>query len=185
MFSALLDACVLYPVGPRDLLLSVAERGVYAPYWSKEILEEMARNIADSGRSTPERVAGMCEQMNRAFPAALVEGYEALIPSMTNQHKDRHVLAAAVRANVSVIVTDNKKDFPSSVLADYDIEAQTADEFLTYALDHDTPAVLGALRTMSTKRRNPPVSERGLLDTLAERLPRFSVEATALLTRSG
>jgi hypothetical protein len=42
-FAALLDACVLYPVGVRDLLLSVAERGVYVPYWNADILDEMER----------------------------------------------------------------------------------------------------------------------------------------------
>jgi len=31
---------------------------------------------------------------------------------MTNQEKDRHVLAAAVRARAEVIVTYNTKDFP-------------------------------------------------------------------------
>ena len=49
-FSALLDACVLYPVGVRDLLLCVAERRVFVPYWSAEILDEVERNIVNDGR---------------------------------------------------------------------------------------------------------------------------------------
>lgn len=53
-FPALLDACVLYPVGVRDLLLSVAEREVYVPYWTNEILDEMERTVVASGRAGAE-----------------------------------------------------------------------------------------------------------------------------------
>ena len=73
-FRALLDACVLYPVGVRDLLLSVAERGVYMPPWTTGILDEMGRNIVKDGRADPDRLGVMREQMAKAFPAALIEG---------------------------------------------------------------------------------------------------------------
>jgi hypothetical protein len=38
-----------------------------------------------------------------------------------NDPKDRHVLAAAVRANAEVIVTFNIRDFPEPALKPYDI----------------------------------------------------------------
>lgn len=176
-FPAVLDACVLYPVGVRDLLLSVAERHVYTPNWTDAILDEMARNIIADGRSTPEKITAMREQMTIEFPDARIDGYEALIPAMTNHPKDRHVLAAAVRGNVGLIVTENINDFPGSALAPYDIEVQTADEFLSYALDHDQPAVTGAIHTMADKRRHPPTTPAELLTAPSERLPIFSTEA--------
>ncbi|HXS98740.1 MAG TPA: hypothetical protein VN736_29290 [Candidatus Limnocylindrales bacterium] len=49
---------------------------------------------------------------------------------MSNAPKDRHVLAAAVRAQANVIVTQNLKDFPETSLAPFGIEAQNADTFL-------------------------------------------------------
>jgi len=116
-----------------------------------------------------------------AFPAAIIEDYEPLIPVMTNHAKDRHVLAAAVRANIGLIVTENVKDFPESACAPYGIEIQTADEFLSYALDQDPPGVIGAVRTMATKRRHPPTTSSELLTALATNLPIFTVEATPLL----
>lgn len=180
-FPALLDACVLYTVGVRDLLLSVAEREVYVPYWTHEILDEMERNVVADGRAGAERMAAMRQQMNLAFPAALVEGYEALIPAMTNHPKDRHVLAAAVRASIGVIVTENVSDFPSLSCEPYDIEIQTADEFLSYALDQDPPAVIGAVRAMAAKRRNPPMPPPELVTALSERLPGFCAEVIPLL----
>lgn len=37
--------------------------------------------------------------MRRAFPDATVRGFEDLIGNMTNDPKDRHVLAEGIRAN--------------------------------------------------------------------------------------
>ena len=179
-FPALLDACVLYPVGTRDLLLSVADQQVYVPYWTKDILDEMTRNVIKDGRASEATMARMCEQMAGAFPFALIEGYEALIPAMTNHPKDRHVLAAAVRGAVGLIVTDNVKDFSPDACDPYDIEIQTADEFLSYALDQDPPAVLSAVWAMAEKRRHPPTSPPELLAALSGPLPVFTEEAAPL-----
>jgi len=49
-----------------------------------------------------------------SFPEAFVTDHHLLIPSMTNQEKDCHVLAAAVKAGAQVIVTTNLKDSPPS-----------------------------------------------------------------------
>jgi hypothetical protein len=69
------------------------------------------------------------------FPEALVTGYEELVDGMTNDKKDRHVLAAAVRCGAHAIVSNNKKHFPSRALRPYDIECLTADEFLEHQYD--------------------------------------------------
>jgi hypothetical protein len=51
--SAVLDACVLYPVGLRDTLLNVAEAGLYRVLWTEEILNETTRNIVDDTPGSP------------------------------------------------------------------------------------------------------------------------------------
>lgn len=51
-------------------------------------------------------------------------GYESLIAGLVlPDADDRHVLAAAIRCNASVIVTFNRKDFPEEALLPYGIEA--------------------------------------------------------------
>jgi predicted nucleic acid-binding protein len=55
-------------------------------------------------------------ELKSYFEDAWVEGYEALIPSMANDPKDRHVLAAAVRCGADVIVTFNLQHFPEEAL---------------------------------------------------------------------
>lgn len=42
---------------------------------------------------------------------------------MTNHVKDRHVLAAAVRAAAAAVVTFNLDDFPDVAVDPFDIEA--------------------------------------------------------------
>ena len=44
-FIAVLDACVLYPVPIRDLLLSLAAAGLFKPEWSALIQDEWSRNL--------------------------------------------------------------------------------------------------------------------------------------------
>lgn len=103
-FGAILDANVLIKARPRDTLLRAAEKNLYRPYWTEEILEEVRRNLAamlmKRGHTHAAAAAQhLIDELRAQFPEALVEGYEALTLSMTNDPKDRHVLAAAVVAD--------------------------------------------------------------------------------------
>jgi hypothetical protein len=62
---------------------------------------------------------------------------------MTNDPKDRHVLAAAVRCNAELIVTFNRKDFPQAALEPYSITVAGPSTFLQdlYELDPETVLV--------------------------------------------
>ncbi len=101
---AILDANILFPMVLCDLLIRAALEGIYRAYWSQLILDEMARNLVIQGRTTPEGAQWRCANMQGALPEALVLGYEARIAEMTNDPKDRHILAAAVHVGASVIV---------------------------------------------------------------------------------
>lgn len=91
--------------------MRLAEAETYRPLWSDQVLGEVERNLPKLGVS-PENARHRIAVMRERFPDALVTGYESLIDSMTNHPKDRHVLAAAVRANAEILVTSNIKDFP-------------------------------------------------------------------------
>lgn len=91
-FAALLDTCVLYPAYLCDTLLRLAEAEAYRPLWSADIVTELRRNVADAGIPA-DRVDRRIAHMSRSFPDAMVTGYETLIDSMSNDPKDRHVVA--------------------------------------------------------------------------------------------
>ena len=79
--------------------------------------------------------------VNEAFPDALVENYELLIPALKlPDEKDNHVLAAAIKTNANLIVTNNLKHFPIEYLSSFGLSAKNADDFLTDIIDlnHET-----------------------------------------------
>lgn len=92
---------------------------------------------------------------------------------MTNQEKDRHVLAAAVKSGAQVIVTQNSKDFPSQALASYNIEVQSADDFLVNLFYLDKTTIKDILHEQAAVLRNPPRTIADLLGTLSQHAPSF------------
>lgn len=128
-FVALLDANVLYPAYLRDLLLRLAQAGVYQPRWSAEILDEVVRNVK-KGRDAmgQEKVDRMISLMKQHFEDAEVAGYEGLVPAMTNDPKARHVLAAAITGGADLIVIYNLRHFPPHSCEPYNIDAQGPDQ---------------------------------------------------------
>ena len=100
------------------------------------------------------------------FPDAEVTSYEHLIQSMTNDSKDRHVLAAAIRGGAQTLVTENLRDFPEAAVASYDIVVSHQDEFLLDQLDLSPAAVLAALRRQVSRHRRDPRAVSDLLNIL-------------------
>jgi predicted nucleic acid-binding protein len=157
-FTALYDACVLYPAPLRDLLVELATTGLFRAKWSDEIHEEWIRNLLedrkDLCREQLERTRGL---MNASVLDCLVTGYEELIPALTlPDPNDRHVLAAAIRSRTDVIVTSNLKDFPSEVLTKYGMDAQHPDEFIKHLLNLAPHAVCEAAKNQRQRLKNPP-----------------------------
>ena len=102
--------------------------------------------------------------MERAFPEACVTGYAGLEAGLQlPDPDDRHVLAAAITTSAQVIVTENLKDFPSEALAAFDIDAISADEFISDAIELDPLAAVVALRKMRERFKNPDMDAEALL----------------------
>lgn len=130
-FPAILDACVLVQAAVRDTLLRLFERRLFLARWTDEIIAETERTLQQKLGCTPEQTEHLIGTIREHFPDAWVEqGYRELIPVMTNDEKDRHVLAAAVKVPCEVIVTYNLKHFPEESLKPFGIVAKHPDEFL-------------------------------------------------------
>jgi hypothetical protein len=155
-FSVILDACVLVPMPLADTLLRLAAGPrLYLPKWSDQIMVEVSRTLQENFNLSAQKATYRENEIRRHFPEAWIDGYEDLIPAMTNHPKDRHVLAAAARAGVKVIVTYNLKDFPPSSLAPYSITAQGPSAFLKNLYDMAPAAVMQALETQAAAIGQP------------------------------
>jgi len=111
-FTAVYDACVLYPAPLRDFLMWLGLSGRFRARWSAQIPDEWKRNLLinrpDLTNAQLDRTSAL---MDLANPDGLVTGHEALIAGLTlPDAADRHVLAAAIRCNASVIVTFNERE---------------------------------------------------------------------------
>lgn len=165
-FTCVLDTNVIYPIEIRDLLFWFAHYELYTPKWSVHIFDEW-REIMRRRGVPEEAIQKRIETANRAFPDALVKNYAPLINSLDLPDlKDRHVLAAAIKANADIIVTNNLKDFPAEILDIYGLTAKAADDFLTDIIDLNQDTAVEAFRKLVFHRRNPDLDEYQVLDAL-------------------
>jgi hypothetical protein len=159
-FAALLDANVLYSITKTDLMIELSRARVFRARWTDQIHDEWTRNLqANKPDVDPAKIASRRAAMDKAIRDVLVTGYEPLIAGLTDINpKDRHILAAAIQGQCSVIVTENLKDFPNDVLAPHDIEAQHPDTFLIHqmTLDHHRFQVCAA--RCRQRMKNPPLT---------------------------
>lgn len=184
--SGVLDTCVLFPSLTRDTLLTLATFDLYAPMWSQDILGELERNLMDN-LSSPPNVKRLLGEMTREFPDALIVGYAELIPQMTCHPKDAHVLAAAVRADASVLVTSNLSDLPKESVAPHGVTVLSPDSFSLELLRVTPERVIQAVAAQAARYRKPPLSALELLEKLKhpQRFPEFAIEACRWMAQHG
>ncbi len=89
---------------------------------------------------------------------------------MTNDPKDRHVVAAAVKSNTKLIVTYNAKDFPANSLDPWGIERQGPSTFLINLYDLE-PGIVAQKLTEQAQNVGVPLED--LLRRLNKNVPGF------------
>jgi len=165
-FICVLDTNVIYPIEIRDLLFWFAHYDLYTPKWSKHIFNEWEEVMKRKNVSKNE-IKRRISKANLAFPDAFVENYAGLISVLNLPDKnDRHVLAAAIKTNANVIVTNNIKDFPEGYLTSFGLSAKTADDFLTDIIDLNPEVAVRAFKEMVLHRKNPALDEYQVLERL-------------------
>jgi hypothetical protein len=162
------DANVLYPAELRNLLMHLALIGVFSARWSADVHEEwimnLLRNRPDLTRQKLERTRQL---MDKAAIDALVTNYENLIEQLVlPDENDRHVLAAAIRAEASVLVTCNLTHFPLQTLERFGIEAQHPDDFILGLLEVAPGLALQAAHSHRISLKNPPKTVEDYLGSL-------------------
>lgn len=169
-FVVLYDACVLHPAPVRDLLIRLGRAGLVRARWSEPILDECFRSILERRPDLrPEALARSRQLMIEAIPDCIVSGFESLIDRLSlPDPNDRHVLAAAIKANAQVIVTANLSDFPVVKLAPFNVEAKHPDEFVLDLLDFAPAKVALVVSEQAASLRSPPRTVDDILDTLQE-----------------
>lgn len=148
----LADANVLYSRVLRDYLLYAADQEIIVIAWSSQILaevtEHLMENVAGFDHAAAQRLVSA---MNRAFPYAEVEPAEEHWRTLSEvslpDEDDRHVLAAALAAEATVLCTSNIKDFPADLAEALGFEVLTPDQLLSQLMVEYEPQMLTVHRT--------------------------------------
>ena len=173
---AVVDANILVPNILRDVFVSLAFERVYAARWTEHIHEEWTRNVV---KLRPDIQLSSMHKVRRLMDAnirnSLVTGYEPLIETLDlPDPNDRHVLAAAIVAGASFIVTNNIKDFPAALLDNYGVQTRKTDAFLCDLWPDNAPEIVAALQQQRARLRNPALSPGEFLVALRrQRLNQF------------
>jgi hypothetical protein len=173
-FTVVLDACTIFPMLPRDVLLTLAAHEFFSPKWSPRIRAEWTRNLLArmKERSTEsdaqKRVERIVAAMDAAFPDAesdteLVEP-EILEPVSS---KDRHVVVTAIATHADAIVTFNVTDFAAAHLKEHlEIEVIHPDDFVMDLVDLNEKRAVAAFRELRARKKNPPWETSELIQRL-------------------
>ena len=161
----------------RDLWMRLILEEAIDARWTAMIHTEWTRNIlTERPGSTPQQWDRVVDLMNRHARNALVTNFQHYISSLAlPDPDDRHVLAAAISCQASMIVTFNLKDFPAKALKPYGLQAIHPDDFLLEVLNNNLNEVLVALRKQRAQLIRPAMSASEFLNQLEKHhLPRSS-----------
>ena len=101
-----------------DLLLALSEASVHEVIWTDDLLDEWERVIVREHERGPESAAQITRTVREFFHDTKIERaeYEDLIEEMPGKDADDRVhMAAAVARQPCTILTNNAKDFPTSI----------------------------------------------------------------------
>jgi PIN domain len=173
-FTVVLDACTLFPMLVRDVLLTLASHEFFNPKWSSRIRAEWMRNLSlrlnerSFDGDTQRRVAQIAAAMDAAFPDATAD-LEFPEPALLEpvQVKDRHVVSAALAVRADAIVTFNIADFAAAHLKEHlQIEVLHPDDFVMDLVDLNEKRAVAAFRELRARKKNPPWASSELVQRL-------------------
>jgi len=154
LLRAVLDANVLAYLSLVRLLLRLARsERLFSPCWSQKILEEAWRTYAVKFGHGAKYASARLAEIVVGFPDALQADLEPLIAQCTNDPKDRHVLAAAIKAKAQLILTFNERHFASEHLQKWGIRAVHPEDFLLELYTRSPQAVWRRLRIAAHEKR--------------------------------
>lgn len=171
-FKVTIDACVLANAQVCNLLLTLAEKPrLLCPVWSEMILDETYRTHTAKLKWSRELADDFQSELKATFPEAIVSDFEHIIPHLKNDEKDRHVLASAIHANSSLVLTFNLKEFPNFALEPWNVEACHPQDYLTTLYEMEPVQLVSRISAIAAKRK---MDQLDLLLKLGKSLPNFA-----------
>lgn len=160
------------PNSQRDLLIRIGIEGLAQPRRTDDILDELGRALVDGGRVPPSKFQTLRRMIADSVPDCMITDDANLVEAVKlPDADDRHVLAAAIRAGAgrggaATIVTNNLSDFPDDMLGQWNIAAESPDDFVMNLIDLDDRVVYSCVQQIAASRTKPPQSIEDVLRQL-------------------
>lgn len=173
---AFFDANVLLPAYLRTVFLDLADAGLIAPHWSREVLVELRRNLVSRRFGVEQESADrLLALMELAFPDAPVRNHarHAALFDREVDSKDLHVATATYALSLKVaggapvvLVSSNLKDLPERAFAGTAVQTSRPGNLLERLLREHPETVPAVLRQTCRRMKRPPLSQIDLLGIL-------------------
>jgi hypothetical protein len=151
---------------------------LFEPKWSEEIIRETTRTLELRLDWPKPLIAHFETELRAQFSEAWISGHEPLIPRMTNDAKDRHVVAAAVHGESPIIVTFNLRHFRPEHLGPWGIRALHPQSFLIEIFRREESMVLRKLEQQAADRSR---TLHQLLNILNTTVPEFAATVASAI----
>lgn len=139
-----------------DVLLSLADAGMFEPLWSDAVLMEAHEALLGIRPQASQQINSYIGAIKRSYPYACVPADEfAIDVPILPDPNDRHVLAAAVGGGARWVVTYNLKDFPAKALIPLGIEPISPDSFLCLLLERNQGLVISVMEKLVGDKKRP------------------------------
>lgn len=167
------DANLLVPIVACDFLLTAFDHHLFEPIVSTMVLEEVERTlIEDFPHVDPSGLRRRVEFMKLALAEQTIDAAttDLGVPTMINA-KDRHVVAAAMAAEATCVVTNDEALRGEITESGIGLEPLDGDAF-ALRLWQDSPLeVGGVVEALIAKRRGHPVSPSLMAAQLSVHFP--------------
>lgn len=169
---AALDADVLVPILSCDFLLTAFDLGLYEPVVSTEAIAEVERSlVADFPHLDPASLRRRIGQMRDALDDHLVDSDSLGDAPEAINPKDRHVIAAALASEASIVVTNDKRLRSEAESAGLGLLAMSADGFAGHLWTLMPDDVNETIDTLVAKRTKRPVTAEELMESMHGAFP--------------
>ncbi len=172
---AVIDANLLVPIVACDFLLTAFDHGVFEPIVSTTVLDEVERTLIDTfPHVDPGGLRRRVEHMRAALADQTIDvtGFVG-VAGMINA-KDRHVVAAALAAEATRVVTDDgalRSEIEGSGL---DLEPLDGNAFAMRLWEASPADVSEVVQSLIAKRHRPAVSPQEIATQLGVHFPEMA-----------
>lgn len=177
------DTATFYPISIADLVMRLAEIGIFELVWSDYLLDEIERVLVERKRLPQSAAEYFCDCIRETFPGGRIprSAYEHLLASRTGPDPaDHEHSAAAVAGNVNVILSADRTGFPMRDTSP--ARRRHPDEYLAELLNLFPSEIAGVLTEMASSRREPSLVHDIIAALKRAGLRRFATGATTLLS---